>query len=132
FVSINPLIFESKFQTKVSRFAKLLAIVGATMCFAAGLHATGYFGPDVYLDDGSKNVDASPEFYWGLEIRRICRDFHPTEKLIVSEKPEPNSEEGTPDTRAIEDTEQADIKDFDAALKEGRIKPPDPTKAGQQ
>jgi hypothetical protein len=102
------------------------------MCFAGGLHATGYFGPDVYLDDGGKNVDASPEFYWGLEVRRLSGEFHPTEKLIVSEKPEPNSEEGTPDTRGIEDTEQADIKDFDAALKEGRIKPPDPTKAGQQ
>jgi hypothetical protein len=102
------------------------------MCFAGGLHATGYFGPDVYLYDGGKNVDASPEFYWGLEVRRLSGEFHPTEKLIVSEKPEPNSEEGTPDTRGIEDTEQADIKDFDAALKEGRIKPPDPTKAGQQ
>jgi hypothetical protein len=102
------------------------------MWCAGGLHATGYYGPNIYLDNGGRNVDASPEFYWGLEVRRLAGEFHPTEKLVVSEKPEPNSEEGTPDTRGIEDTEQADIKDFEAALKEGRIKPPDPTKAEQQ
>ena len=115
----------------MSRFAKLLAAVGATLCFAGGLHATGYFGPDVYLDDGGKIVDASPEFYWELELRRIAQEFHPTEKLIVSEKPSPNYEEQEPDNRGNEDSENADLKDFDSALKEGRIKPPDQTKAKQ-
>src|SRR5260370_21850852 len=102
------------------------------MCFVGGLHATGYYGPDVYLDHGGKNVDGSPEFYWGLEVRRLCREFHPTEKLIVSEKQKPNSDEETPDSRGSQDTGDADLRDFEAALKEGRIKPPDPAKAKQQ
>jgi len=115
----------------VSRFAKLLTAVGATLCFAGGLRATGYFGPDVYLDNGGKIVDASPEFYWELELRRLAQEFHPTEKLIVSEKPPPNFEGEEPDNRGSEDSEDADLKDFDSALKEGRIKPADQTKAKQ-
>jgi hypothetical protein len=102
------------------------------MCFAGGLHATGYYGPDVYLDEGGKNVDGSPEFYWGLEVRRIAREFHPPEKLVVSDKPKPKSDEETSDNSSSQDTEEADVKDFEAALKEGRIKPPDPAKAKQQ
>jgi len=102
------------------------------MCFVGGLHATGYFGPDVYLDAGGQNVDGSPEFYWGLEVRRLAKDFHPAEKLVVSEKAKPSSDEETSDKRGSQDTEDADVRDFDAALKEGKIKPPDPAKAKQQ
>jgi len=99
------------------------------------LHATGYYGPDVYLDAGGKNVDGSPEFYWGLEVRRICREFHPSEKFVVSEKPKTNNDQEndeTKDNRVPQATIAADLKDFDAALKEGRIKPPDVAKARQQ
>ncbi|MEY2602219.1 MAG: hypothetical protein QOJ36_1538 [Verrucomicrobiota bacterium] len=102
------------------------------MCFVGGLHATGYFGPDVYLDEGGKNVDGSPEFYWGLEVRRIAREFHPSEKLIVSQKPKPKGDEETSDNRGTQDTEDADLKDFETALKEGQLKPPDRAKAKQQ
>src|SRR5260370_30816043 len=104
------------------------------MCFVGGLHATGYYGPDVYLDHGGKSVDGTPEFYWGLEVRRIAREFHPAEKLVVSEKPKPKSDEETTDTNtsSSQGTEEADVKDFEAALTEGRIKPPDPAKAKQQ
>jgi hypothetical protein len=113
----------------VSRFTKLLAVVGATLCFAGGLHATGYFGPNIYLDDGGKNVDGSPEFYWDLELQRLAQEFHPTEKLVASEKPTPNYEDQERDNRGSEDSDNADLKDFDAALKEGRIKPRDAAKA---
>ena len=70
----------------MSRFVKLLATVGTALCLVGGLHATGYFGPYIYLDDGGKNVEGSPEFYWGLEVRRISRDFHPPEKSVVSKE----------------------------------------------
>ena len=114
----------------MSRFAKLLATVGATICFAGGLHATGYFEPQVYLDQGGKNVDGTPEFYWGLEVRRLAKEFHPSEKLVVLEKPKPESDEETSENKAgTQDTDAADLKDFEAALNEGRIKPPDPKKA---
>jgi hypothetical protein len=107
--------------------------VGATLCFLGRLHATGYYGPDVYLDEGGKNVDGSPEFYWGLEVRRLAKEFHPTEKRVVSEKAEQKSDEETSDNSNLSQaTEDADLKDFDAALKDGRIKPPDPTKAKEQ
>ena len=107
------------------------------LCFASGLHATGYFGPDIYLDNGGKNVDGSPEFYWGLETRRISREFHPTEKLVGSTKAtsseeEENSDEATKDKGVPDPSTEADLKDFEAALKEGRIKPPDSAKASQQ
>jgi hypothetical protein len=118
----------------VSRFAKWFATVGATLCFVGELHATGYFEPQVYLDQGGKSVDGTPEFYWGLEVRRIAREFHPAEKLVVSDKPKPKSDEETTDTNtsSSQGTEEADVKDFEAALTEGRIKPPDPAKAKQQ
>ena len=99
------------------------------MCFAGALHATGYFGPNVYLDDGGKNVDGSPEFYWDLEVRRLAKEFHPAEKLLVSEKQAPTPDTDERDTRGNQDTGDADLKDFDAALQEGRIKPPDAAKA---
>ena len=67
----------------MSRCAKLLVTVGAALCLVGRLHATGYFGPFIYLDNGGKKVEGSPEFYWGLEVRRISRDFHPPEKLVV-------------------------------------------------
>ena len=117
----------------MSRVTKLLTIVGATLCFVGELHATGYFEPQVYLDQGGKSVDGTPEFYWGLEVRRIAREFHPAEKRVVSDKPKPKSDEETTDNSSIrQDTEEADVKDFEAALKEGRIRPPDPAKAKQQ
>src|SRR5438034_10918481 len=101
--------------------------------FLGRLHATGYYGPDFYLDEGGKNVDGSPEFYWGLEVRRLAKEFHPTEKRVVSEKSEQKGDEETSDNSNVtQATEDADLKDFDAALREGRIKPPDPTKAKEQ
>lgn len=127
-------MFESNFQTKVSRFAKLLGAIGATLCFAGALHATGYYGPDIYLDAGGKNVDGSPEFYWGLEVRRIAREFHPTEKIQLSNDAKSDSDEENADAKkGVPDaSQQADLKDFDAALSDGHIKPPDAAKAKQQ
>lgn len=121
----------------MSRFAKLLVTIAAPICCVGGLHATGYFGPEVYLNEGGKNVAGSPEFYWGLEVRRICREFHPSEKLVSSEKPEAksdpdNTEEESGGKKHSDITTETDLKDFDAALKEGRIKPPDVTTATAQ
>ncbi|PYK55530.1 MAG: hypothetical protein DME48_04360, partial [Verrucomicrobia bacterium] len=65
------------------------------------LHATGYYGPDFYLDAGGKNVDGSPEFYWGLEVRRLAKEFRPTEKRVVSEKAEQKSDEETSDNSNV-------------------------------
>ena len=119
----------------MSPFVKLLATVGTALCLVGGLHATGYFGPYIYLDDGGKNVAGSPEFYWGLEVRRISRDFHPPEKLVVSKEAAQKNEEEEPEERTkktSENTTEIDLKDFDSAVQEARIKPADPAKAKEQ
>jgi hypothetical protein len=98
---------------------------------------TGYHGPKTYLEEGGRRVSASPEFYWELELKRLASRFRPTEKLlhrIIREE----DEEGNPDySRTVTDdlqdmTATADRADFAAALREGRIKPPDAAEATQQ
>ncbi len=115
----------------MKRIAKgALAILVATSC-VGDVRATGYFGPTVYLDEGGKNVDASPEFYWELEVKRLARAFRPVERLVVPKKKERQADD---DPRAVrsQDTAEADLKDFADALQTGKIKPPDPAKATQQ
>ena len=117
----------------MSHFAKLLVAVGATLCFLGRLHATGYYGPDFYLGEGGKNVDGSPEFYWGLEVRRLAKEFHPTEKRVVSQKAEQETNETkTDDTTNKDASTEADLNDFEVALQRGTIKPPDAMKAKEQ
>ncbi len=114
--------------------AKITSALFIAVCMSAGrLNATGYYGPDNYLDQGGKNVDASPEFYWDLEVRRLAGEFRPAEKLPASEKREQKTDEEEKDNTTNKDaTTEADLKDFDVALQQGRIKPPDATKAKEQ
>jgi hypothetical protein len=88
--------------------------------------ATGFYGPVQYLDNGGRNVDLSPEFYWELEVKRLSAKFHPPEKLLLVKIEESNGD-AVADPKLI--TAEADAKDFDQAIQEGRIKPPDPEKA---
>jgi len=107
-----------------------LGLAVIAMLSAENIDATGYFGPSVYLDQGGKNVAATPEFYWELEVKRLAREFRPTEKLV-----RPIGKEGTEqDARVIErqDTAEADRADFADAIQTGRIKPPEAEKAIQQ
>jgi hypothetical protein len=98
---------------KVRLLVRLILIVALAQSLTGSLHATGYYGPMVYLDEGGAKVAASPEFYWELEVKRLAKDFHPPEKLVVS----------------TEGIAPADEKDFATALREGRIKPVDPAEA---
>jgi hypothetical protein len=115
----------------MKRVSRIALLILALTCCAGGAHATGYFGPSVYLDQGGKNVDASPEFYWELEVKRLAREFHPVEKLVCPTKKEAQADE---DPRAVRsrDTAEADLKDFADALQAGEIKSPDPAKATQE
>ena len=106
----------------------ILAIAAVQRC-----DATGYYGPSVYLDEGGKKVNASPEFYWELEAKRLAKGFTPTEKRVVA--PASNRQSETDD--AVDDskselTADVDVKDFLAALREGRIKPENSEKAKEQ
>jgi hypothetical protein len=103
-------------------------LVLATSC---PCRATGYWGPREYLSQGGKNVVATPEFYWDLEVKRMARDFHPTEKpLPVAHS---YGADGLVDLGPmLKATDDADAADFADALKTGEIKPPDAAKATQQ
>src|SRR5215475_13582339 len=116
----------------MNRLVKSLTIVGTALYFVGRLHATGYFGPFTYLDDGGKKVEGSPEFYWGLEVRRISRDFHPPEKLVVSKEVAQRNGDEEWTKKTFEKTTESDLKDFDSAVQEARIKPNDPAKAKEQ
>jgi len=100
--------------------------------------ATGFYGPQVYLDQGGKNIAESPEFYWELEVKRLAKGLKPPEKWVPAatntEQTETDDQNGTdqaPNPRTKVTTD-ADLQDFAAALKEGRIKPADPQKATEQ
>ena len=115
----------------MKRVAKIALLILTLTYRADDAPATGFFGPTVYLDEGGRNVDASPEFYWELEVKRLAREFHPVEKLVRPTNKETQADE---DPRAIrnQDTAEADLKDFADALQAGEIKPADPAKATQQ
>jgi hypothetical protein len=108
-----------------------IAVAAIAMWFAANLCATGYYGPMVYLDDGGKNVDASPEFYWELEVKRLAAQFRPTEKRVAPPAPQTQADEEGQNFR-VQFTANVDLRDYADALKENRIKPPDGAKATQQ
>jgi hypothetical protein len=106
----------------------LLAIVAVQNC-----DATGFYGPNVYLDQGAKNVNASPEFYWELEAKRLAKGFAPPEKRITAPASVRQAEtDDTVDNSRSQMTADVDGKDFAAALREGRIKPENSEKAAEQ
>src|SRR5260370_33528412 len=95
--------------------------------------ATGFYGPSVYLDQGGKNVNASPEFYWELEAKRLAKGLAPGEKLLTASASNRQAEtEDAADDSKSRMTTDVDGKDFAAALQEGRIKPENPEKATEQ
>jgi tetratricopeptide (TPR) repeat protein len=106
----------------------LIAITAVQNC-----DATGFYGPTVYLDEGGKNVSASPEFYWELEAKRLAKGFAPPEKRVSAPVSDRQTEtDDTADNAKSQMTADADGKDFAAALGEGRIKPENSEKATQQ
>ena len=120
----------------------LATTVITTVILAGGIHrtnATGFYGPQLYLDNGGRNLSLSPEFYWDLEVTRLAKPFKPIEKRIPLRYPEDDStNQGEQTNKEIRDgigakmTADADTQDFAAAINEGRIKPADPKGATAQ
>jgi hypothetical protein len=137
-----------------SRLISVMVVPLATAlasCFRAALltlglavavqnvNATGFYGPQVYLDEGGKNLLQSPEFYWDVELKRLAGNFKPAEKRISIRDKEGNElAPGEMATKEVMDeagagmTADADNQDFADALKTGRLKPTDPAKATAQ
>ncbi|MFL6540563.1 MAG: hypothetical protein ACJ8HU_07360 [Chthoniobacterales bacterium] len=121
----------SGLRNSSSRSRQLLVRPALLLLFASSAFATGYFGPSVYLDEGGRRVTGSPEFYWGLEVKRLSRDFQTPERLVPV--PLKTDEEGAVDRGPFaEVTAEVDAKDFADALEHGAIKPPDPAHAKEQ
>lgn len=104
------------------------SLVAAALLLVPDLFATGYYGPEVYLSEGGRLVDASPEFYWELEAKRFAGDFHPSEKFVAppSAQATQSTDETAPSMNEIllHATEEADDRDYERAISEGEIKPP--------
>ena len=130
-LSVTPLLVHAR------RRAMLLAFISA-IAFQHS-NATGYYGPQVYLDDGGANLTRSPEFFWDVEVKRLARSFKPTEKRVPIRNsdgqevpPGMDNTKESIDALGAEMTANADTQDFATALKEGRIKPSDPERAAAQ
>lgn len=103
----------------------------ATLAAGGTCHATGFFGPREYLSHSEARIQASPEFYWESEVKRLATDFHAPEKLHLNGMPgNPSLDEKN--ASLLDATGDADVKDFAAALSEGKIKPADPARATAQ
>src|SRR5258708_19733550 len=101
----------------------LLALLWAASIQHA--NATGFYGPQVYLDDGGANLTRSPEFYWDVEVKRLARSFKPPEKRIPIRNSDGQEvvpgEENTNETiapLAAARTANSAIQDLPTALKQ--------------
>src|SRR5450432_356548 len=65
------------------RNAKALGVAIMVLGPITELSASGYYGPAEYLSGAGRNLNASPEFYWELEVKRLAGSFHPPEKLLA-------------------------------------------------
>ena len=81
----------------MKRFPRIALLIFTVSCCAGACARDRLFRAAVYLTQGGKNVDASPEFYWELEVKRLAREFHPVEKLVRSEKKERRKLTKTPE-----------------------------------
>ncbi len=128
--------------TSRKRLARWIEIADALLCCTicslvvcfqlSTAFATGFVGPVQYLDNGGRNIDLSPEFYWELEVKRLSSKFHPPEKLFLVKLEDDNSGDATEANPKLAATVEADTKDFNQAIQEGRIKPADPDKAAKE
>jgi hypothetical protein len=135
---LSPSAFRFSRAAKVTRFRVVLLTVLSTVA-VQHITATGFYGPQLYLDEGGKNILRSPEFYWDIEVKRLARNYKPIEKRIPIRnsdgqevKPGEENTKESIDALGAELTASADSEDYAAAIKEGRIKPPDAAQATAQ
>ena len=115
------------------------ALLSAYLLATTPGHATGFYGPNEYLQKGAQQIDYAPEFDWELEVKRISREFRPEggpqfRDAVFSRRHPTDAPESVDAANEVpaKMTVTADEADFEAAIKEGRIKPPDPAAARAQ
>lgn len=113
-------------------FARLICSATISLAVLENAHATGGFTPLRWLDNGGVASDMSPEFYWETELRRMAKEFRPQEKRVVDDEERPQAAQDAAENAVSPRTKrtgQADTKDFEDAIKGGKIKPHDVAKA---
>ncbi|HEY2343766.1 MAG TPA: hypothetical protein VGH90_12070, partial [Chthoniobacteraceae bacterium] len=93
------------------RLCCLLAF-GFTLAISSSSSACGPWFPKQYLAQGGATLLDPPEFFAEIELKLLAREF-PTPFKAVRDQ--------TPRRRNIE----RDLEDFDAAIRDGSIRPPD-------
>ena len=92
----------------------ILTLVAASFLFGAGQpsYATGGWYHRQVLANGGKSLLAAPEFFSEIELKLLAREFPSPFKAVRFEHPQQRNAE-------------LDIEEFDAAIKDGSIHPPD-------
>lgn len=119
----------------LSMWKSFVSLTLNTALLGASAFATGDFMPDRWLGHGGVASEMSPEFYWELELRRMAKEFRVDERRVVPEGPRPEYGVELPPGELpanVKFTGQGDMKDFDDAIKTGRLKPTDAAKARAQ
>lgn len=97
--------------------------------------ASGYFGPPVYLGEEGRLAQATPEFYWDLEMKRLAKEFTPPEKRVISpavkREPRPDGAEGGWINEYALFTTKQDLADYADALRKGAVKAANPAEAAR-
>jgi hypothetical protein len=88
--------------------------------------ASGGYWPSRWLDNGGVAGEQSPEFTWEIEVRKLAPPFKPVEVRVPPRVIPPGNGVGETLETEAQQARRCDQADFEAALKEGRIKPADP------
>ena len=84
--------------------------------------ATGGWVPDRWLDEGGKRLRGSPEFYWDIELTRLAGEYAAKDLPFHLKKSTSDVESEIGHKVA---TAEADIDDFEDALKTQRLRTAD-------
>ncbi len=114
-------------------YVKCLVVTALCATSASSSYATGMYSVPQWLEQGGVAADHSPEFYWDIEMKQLAAQFKPTQKRVLPAKKPAADANSQPETESFSDqASQADMADFEAAIKQGEIKPADPTQATRQ
>jgi hypothetical protein len=89
------------------------------------IRSTGFGEPDRWIDQECKTVLQAPDFYFEFEVKRLAAELKPQWKALPPKAGNEKEEASDYDDQ----TEAADLADYEAALQSGAIKPEDPAKA---
>lgn len=87
--------------------------ISALFCAGTPGSACGPWFPKQYLGGVASSLLAMPEFFAEIELKLLAREFQTPFKAVRDDLPQRRNAE-------------RDIEDFDAAIKDGSIRPPDP------